>query len=195
MTEASSDLPRRFVGFLEKLVNDNDRAALAVLRRGLGKQPGEVAGMHRYVIPWLPENVQVWHEEPYYLVASLFAHWHQGRNRVEDNPPRNLGASFTRLAPLRAENRDSTEKRFIALLNCHRDDLPGHLRHAVGLLKSKDIPIDWAHLLIDIQNWIWESRSVQRAWARAFWGAPSASATAATEAENIENAKEVSHES
>lgn len=62
------------------------------------------------------------------------------------------------------------ERRFVALLNCHRDDLPAHLRHAVGLLKSKEIPVDWAELLHDILRWDSESRSVQRAWARAFWG-------------------------
>jgi CRISPR system Cascade subunit CasB len=69
-----------------------------------------------------------------------------------------------------ADNRPSVERRFVGLLNCHADDLDKHLRQAVGLLKSKDIPIDWTRLLHDIQGWIWESRNVQLAWARAFWG-------------------------
>ena len=56
----------------------------------------------------------------------------------------NLGASFARLA--QATESESIEKRFVALLNCRRDDLHAHLRHAVGLLKSKDIPVDWAQL-------------------------------------------------
>jgi CRISPR type I-E-associated protein CasB/Cse2 len=66
-----------------------------------------------------------------------------------------------------AERR--TEKRLVTLLNCHQDDLPDHLRHTIGLLKSKEIPINWLQLLNDVQNWQRESRDVQRRWARQFW--------------------------
>jgi CRISPR system Cascade subunit CasB len=62
------------------------------------------------------------------------------------------------------------ERRFVALLNCHQDDLDHHLRQAVSLLKSKDAPVDWAELLKDIQRWDNDDRLVQRRWARAFWG-------------------------
>lgn len=162
-----------FVESLEALVAREDRGALAALRRGLGKTPGEVSEMHRYVVPWLPETSNLRLEDPYYLVASLFA-WHQRswRPREGDNRLTNLGASFARLA--REDESDSIEKRFVALLDSHRDDLPDHLRTAVGLLRSHEIPIDWAQLLRDIKGWSWESRSVQRQWARAFWGYPRA---------------------
>jgi CRISPR system Cascade subunit CasB len=159
-----------FVEHLESLVAAEDRAALAALRRGLGKDPGTVAEMHRYVVPWLPAGCSRFQEDAYYLVAALFA-WHQGSWRREEGPPAaatNLGASFARLAE--SVESDSVERRFVAMLNCHRDDLPTHLRHAVGLLKSHEIPIDWGQLLGDIQNWGLESRGVQRSWARSFWG-------------------------
>jgi CRISPR system Cascade subunit CasB len=42
----------------------------------------------------------------------------------------------------------------------------------VSLLKGRSVPVDWAQLLRDLQEWEWESRSVQRAWARAFWQRP-----------------------
>ena len=66
--------------------------------------------------------------------------------------------------------RELAEKRFVALLNCHQEDLPDHLRHAVSLLRSKEIPIDWARLLRDLRWWHREDKRVQRDWARAFWG-------------------------
>ena len=70
-------------------------------------------------------------------------------------------------------NRDDAEKRvekrLVALLNCHQDDLPDHLRHVISLLKAKDIFINWLQLLNDVQNWQRESRDVQRRWARQFW--------------------------
>lgn len=158
-----------FVDHLESLVATQDRAALAALRRGLGKDPGTVAEMYRHVVPWLPAGASPWQEDAYYIVAALFA-WHQGNWHREDDSPRatNLGASFARLAA--SVESDSVEGRFVAMLNCHRDDLPTHLRHAVGLLKSKEIPVDWSQLLRDIQNWGLESRPVQRGWARAYWG-------------------------
>ncbi|MBI4336996.1 MAG: type I-E CRISPR-associated protein Cse2/CasB [Chloroflexi bacterium] len=162
----------RFVEHLEQLVAKQDRGALAALRRGLGKQPGEAPEMYPYVVRWA-QGGRPWQERVYYLVASLFA-WHQGswHGDASKHEVTNLGASFARLAPQGAENRPGVERRFVALLNCHRDDLPNHLRHAVGLLKSKGIPlpIDWAQLLHDIQGWDSEHRWVQLAWARAFWG-------------------------
>ena len=61
------------------------------------------------------------------------------------------------------------EKRLVALLNSHLDDLPKHLQHTIRLLKSKDIPVDWSQLLRDMQNWHREDREIQRSWARGFW--------------------------
>lgn len=160
----------RFTAFLQGLVTEDDRASLAALRRGLGRSPGGAAEMCRFVVPWLPPGTSVWEEQSYYLVASLFA-WHQGTWRGSDTEGEvwtNLGASFARLADALG-GLDRVEPRFVALLNSYRDDLPERLRHVVGLLRSEDIPIDWARLLHDLRGWHWESRAVQRAWARAFW--------------------------
>ncbi len=160
----------RFVKSLEGLVERKDLGALAALRRGLGRSPGDWAQMHPYVVPWLPRKERSWQEDPYYHIAALFAWWYQGRSSVVHNGriPASLGASFARLAD--ATDSPSVERRFVALLNCHPDDLPDHLRHAVGLMRTDDIPVNWVKLLNDIQGWGWESRSVQRDWARAFWG-------------------------
>ncbi len=46
------------------------RAALAALRRGLGKDPGEVAEMHRYVLGSLRPFVTPRQEDTCYLLAS-----------------------------------------------------------------------------------------------------------------------------
>ncbi len=109
-------------------------------------------------------------------MGALFAYWHQGKDAVAQNPPANMGASLRALVDREAAedgNRDDAEKRvekrLVALLNCHQDDLPGHLRHIIGLLKSKEIPVNWLRLLSDIQYWQRESRDVQRRWARQFW--------------------------
>lgn len=159
-----------FIDHLHKLADD--RAALAALRRGLGKPPGAAAETYPYVVPFLPRGRGDAAEGPYYLVATLFAYWHQGGRSVSANPPPNLGASLAKLRNAQERQGGSTEsveRRFVALLNCHRDDLGQHLRRIVELLRSGEIPLDWAQLLDDVKGWNWESRRVQRAWARAFW--------------------------
>jgi len=173
----------KFVGHLEKLVKEQDRGALAALRRGLGRPPGSSREMDSHVLPYLPPGTSEKQEDAYYIVGALFAFWHQGNDTVNPNPPANIGASLHVMVKQDvaadtsnrkpedkwkdAERR--TEKRLVTLLNCHQDDLPDHLRHTIGLLKSKEIPINWLQLLNDVQNWQRESRDVQRQWARQFW--------------------------
>lgn len=161
----------RFVGMLKQLVAREDLGALAALRRGLGHAPGDVPQMYPFVMPFLPEGMHPRDEDTYFLVAALFA-WHQ-LDWAHDSTPNgdagetNFGASFRLLTQV--TDSGSIEKRFVALLNAHRDDLPEHLRHAVGLLKSKNVPVNWVRLLRDLRAWDHPARYVQRAWARSFW--------------------------
>ncbi len=171
----------KFTEFLEGLYERDERGALAALRRGLGRAPGEASEMHRYIVPRV-QGLKEWQENSYYIVAALFA-LHPGRSWRASGDARhdtNLGAS---LGVLAKENKESSsvERRFVALLNCRREELPDHLRNIVSLLKSKEIPVNWAQLIMDINFWNSESRRVQRDWARAFW-------SDATEAENDTNA-------
>ncbi len=167
-----------FIAYLQGLVKQRDeagpaaagaRAALAALRRGLGKATGEAPEMFRYLVPWTHELSRS-REDAYYLVSALFAA--HGLSWTDEGDEQkqwrtNLGAS---LAQLQAETgSESVERRVVALLNCNREDLPGHLRRIVMLLKAHDIGIDWLRLLRDIQRWDHEDRWVQRAWARTFW--------------------------
>lgn len=159
-----------FVRYLISLEPDKNLGALAALRRGLSGEPRTVAAVFPYVVPYLPTTATLAEQQAYELVAALFAthreHWYVQRGQRE---LRNMGASFARLSLNRA--KESLEKRFVALLNASGEDLRYHLRHAVALLKASDISIDWAQLLRDVQEWGDEDRPVQRAWARAFWGA------------------------
>lgn len=151
----------RFVEQLERLRDTGDRGALAALRRGLVKTPATEPAMYPFVLPWLPEDVPISLERAAYLVAALFA-WHP-----VPGGEGNLGTAFRRIP----DQSGSIESRFVALLNCHPDDLSDHLRQAVGLLRAKDVPIDWGRLLRDIRSWDHPERFVQRAWAREYWKA------------------------
>jgi len=151
-----------------------NRPALAALRRGLGKKPDENLEPYRYIGTTLARCAP-WQIDWYYLVACLFAlhpvnwpEWGTGDGFM----PTNLGASFHRLVADTENMRESAEKRFVALLNCHVDDLPQHLRQAVSLLKAHNVQIDWARLLDDVQKWDHQEGHVRRDWAQAFWSDP-----------------------
>jgi CRISPR system Cascade subunit CasB len=159
-----SSLEERFMDRLKQLAEGQDRGALASLRRGLGQPPGTVADMYRYVEPFLGEQGSSarFKESAFYLVAALFA------LHPKSTDEGNLGAH---LAKTRTENgADALERRFTALLAAHPDDLPEYLRQSVSFLKSKEEPVNWKRLLRDLQNWGREDHSVQREWARSFWG-------------------------
>lgn len=153
----------RFVQYLCGLAEAENRAALAALRRGLGKPPGTTPEMFRYVEPWLPSS---YGGEDHYLVAALFA------LHPASTDSGNLGTTFAQVRHARGgtEAEDSLEKRFVALLNSHQDDLPDHLRHAVSLARGH-APVNYAQLLADLAYWDHPDRFVQRQWARAYWSA------------------------
>ncbi len=157
---------REFIGSLLDYAGREDRAALANLRRGLGKRFGTAPE----VFPFVTRYAGIYEEEDFALVGSLFA-LHSEKNWLSEDKEkskRNFGASL-RWFVGESSAEVSTERRFVALLNCDREDLATHLRQAVSLLKSKEIPVDWLQLLQDVRHWNNETRFVQKKWARSFW--------------------------
>lgn len=164
-----SPIYQEFSTDLAKLADDDHGAERAILRRGLGKSLGESFDAYRVLPGWLASGNQGF-EDNCFLVATLFAlHPLSLEADPEGRQSTNLGASFRRL--MDQVGRESVEARFVALLNSHADDLPLHLRHIVSLLRSAKVPVpvDWGQLLHDLEYWSHDSRSVQRAWARAYW--------------------------
>jgi CRISPR system Cascade subunit CasB len=160
----------RFISALEHLVTNDDRVALAALRRGLGQRPGETMELYPYVVPYVHRLQYTSDENAYYIIASLVGLYPTPSwKRSDGKQLTNLGASLALLREGDTTRGDSLERRFVALLNAHADDLPEHLRQAISLLKSKDKPIDWLRLLRDLKQWGREDRRVQRLWAKGFW--------------------------
>lgn len=146
-----------FIDYLEKLRDRKDNGALAKLRRGLGKETGDVE-MYPYVMPFLPKNG--FGGETYFLVASLFA--------LHPDPPSSRGISMGTVFKKIGDN-DSIEKRFKSLLDTHEDNLGYHLRQAISLAKSKNVTVDYHQLFRDLKNWTHPDRFVQLNWGRDFW--------------------------
>lgn len=155
-------IDEKFINHLEGYVEKQNRAALAHLRRGLGKEPGTAMEMFPYVASWITTS---YNEQPYFLIASLIG-LYPVKSRDKYGKFNNLGKSLSEIE----DGKEGVEKRFTALLNADEEDLSEHLRQIIGLLKSKEIPVNWFLLLKHIKNWSHESKYVQKNWARGFWG-------------------------
>jgi CRISPR system Cascade subunit CasB len=124
-----------FIQMLAGFHRQENRAALAMLRRGLGKQPGEAMEVYRYIGAFAANAKSKAQETNLHTVATLFG-LYPSESREGSAYDSNLGASVSELGS--KTNSDSIEKRFVALLNAHADDLPSHLRQMVGLLKANE---------------------------------------------------------
>lgn len=146
-----------FVDYLEK--HAEDRAMLAELRRGLGRAPGETPGMFPYLVPFVRASYE---EDNLYLIASLFA------LHPVSTDSGNMGSHLHQYVQTVGDGT-ATERRFVQLLNLHRDSLASPLRQHISMLKAKDIPVNWHQLLHDLTHWGHDARFVQKRWASQFW--------------------------
>ena len=171
MSDKSRQSYAALVKYLESLHKQDDRAAVAILRRSLGKPPGASPEVFRIIGRFIPESVRA--EEDCFLVAALFAKYPLSWKPADDEArsARNFGASMHKLKLKRELTRASegVQRRFSALLAASREELGDHLRHAISLLAADEVAVDWLQLLDDLGWWHLEDRRVQRRWARAFW--------------------------
>lgn len=167
---------------LRALQDRGDRATLAHLRHGAGKPFGSAPDRDSWVLASLDATTPDTDIEAACLVASLFAIHPSAKG------PGTLGASFRQLS-FNSKTEQSAQRRFVAILNSNIADLPEHLRHAVRLLKSHEIGIDYAQLLHDLRRWTHPDRSVHRRWSRDFWAgreSPDANASAPSNPESAD---------
>lgn len=150
-----------FIAWLEGL-NAKDTKVRAVLRRSLAFDPGKFPPAYPYVEPFLKNEDSSWRREALYLVAGLWAvHFRVGRTE------RNLSLGEACSVHQLRTRSTSTERRFIALLDSDRDQLPHRLRQMITLLK--DQPVDFDALLTGLLYWNDDQKRTQNAWARDFY--------------------------
>jgi CRISPR type I-E-associated protein CasB/Cse2 len=133
-----------------------DRATLARLRRGIAKPEFETL----MTCGWLFDELDDDDVSNGILLAGLFA-WHSQAH--------GQGSMGKSLAHYRSKVGESADKHFVQLVDSTREDLATRLRHAVRLLASKDIPVDWKLLFTHLIAWNSDDRWVQWHWSRDYW--------------------------
>lgn len=150
-----------FIQWLEGL-NEKDTKVRAVLRRSLAFDPGTHVPAFPYVEPFVGNADNPRRREALYLVAGLWAtHFRDS----EKGSPMPLGKACA--AHQIASGSTNTERRFIALLDADRDQLPHRLRQMIALLK--DQAIDFDALLNGLLYWDDDQKRTQHTWARDFY--------------------------
>lgn len=154
-----------FIKYLEELEKKENRGPLAALRRGLQHEPGTCVDMYPHIIPWLGHVKGKWEKDMHYLIASLFA-YHPSTSNTG-----NMGDVFKKISLNKKKNKNnSLEQRFVTLLRSNPEDLPFHIRQAISIAKSENIPINWHRLFYDLKRWPYESNfPPYENWAQSFW--------------------------
>lgn len=170
-----------FAKWLESLHRQEDRGTLAALRRGLMLEEQQLFEILGHIPSRFLSGLRPGEERVYLMVASLYAFHPVSFTEPElAERRRNLGESLRRFAEATAQQGGGTEesgdllpeslkRRMDALLSAPRADVFGHLRQIISLLKSQEIPVDWAQLLCDLSSWEAPGRPVQWQWSRSFY--------------------------
>ena len=165
-----SKLVRDFVSLkINSLISKNHdeshvRAALAKLRRGVGKHPGSLPDIWDYTINGLPKELLSESDEPTaaqwaaHLSITLFAVHQQGKDIKENlmsKPTVSLGSAVRNyIISQRAKNsvsEDAIKRRFDTVVTSDSpEELAHHLRTMVKLLKSGSVALDYPQLAEDL---------------------------------------------
>ena len=153
----------RFVGALRNLREQQDRGALAALRRGLS--PATVMDAWP-IVARLGGDIGQPGESVFVDIAALFA------THPDESSARNLGETCRTIARDGSSDKliDSHERRFRRLLAADSAaDLSGQLRTWVRLTASKGVGVNYESLFADLWNWRWYADDIRVQWARSFW--------------------------
>ncbi len=178
-TDERKDPARDFVDAVRQW-HETDKGRLAALRRCAGDTiAGALDGGRG--IAWffglLDRFGRTFGDENAFLVATLLAF----DRRTLDGGLAAVGSFGRTMAALKAKpdtSDDGIDRRFGILLDADFDprsgggELPFRLRQTVKLALSKEVRVDWAALLWDLNCWNDPDKPVQKRWARDYYAAP-----------------------
>ncbi len=161
------------------LEKSSGKAEFALLRRGIGKQPGELPSLWGMLLEQMPEELQGQGKQPsrgewaVYIALTLYALHQQGQAGSMNHPGMTLGRALHAMVP--AGNQDAEERilrRFNQMAtSSDMEELSQHLRGIVELLRSKGIPLDYVDLAGELYNYqlLDYQNTVRLKWGREYY--------------------------
>lgn len=138
---------------------------LAKLRRGIGKEPGELPELFEIILGDMPEQLYGKGNRPSYAVGAiyttltLFALHQQGKDRPmsesgtdeNKNAGNSLGAAVGCLVRQDRDREPALKRRFDAVATADEfTELAHHARGLIQLLKAADIVLDYPRFAVDM---------------------------------------------
>jgi CRISPR system Cascade subunit CasB len=169
--ERVSDLQNRYLNISYR--DPAAVAALARLRRGVGKGPGEVIDLLEFTtVPWFVDGDAAGDDEwAVHVALTLFAVHQQSRGERMHQRGRGLGQALRSLHSGDQKSLPDPLLRRFRMLGT-ADDFPEfthHLRGVVQLLRTGGAPLDYGVLTDELVAWQRDDRSrVQLTWGRQF---------------------------
>ncbi len=157
------------------------KAMLAKMRRGIGKEPGELPELWDLIFKNLPEELfgtgaASYSEWAIYTALTLYALHQQGHDvEKECMHEKNISLGEAAANLVKAEGSDSEErieKRLNLIVTATSPrDLAYHLRSVIRLFSAKSIPLDYALLAKQIfkMNFEEDAQKIKMYWGRKFY--------------------------
>ena len=158
------------------------RGMLAKLRRGIGKQPGELPELFEIILGDMPEKLYGKGDGPSYSIwaiytaLTLFALHQQGKDRPmsvsgkseNKNAGNSLGTAVGYLVKQNREREPAIKRRFDAVVTTNEfTELAHHARGLIQLLRAEDIALDYPRFAEDM---FWYQFDEKRNQVRLRWG-------------------------
>lgn len=153
------------------------RAALANLRRGVGRRPGELPQLYGELLQDMPEEMYSAGSKPsyaewaVYMALTLYAMHQQGKDVKTDNMNRENVSLGNAASELVADNDDTERiwKRLYAVASsADMQEMSYHIRALIKLLRDNDIPLDYPQLAKDLYFYQLSDESAEH--IRLKWG-------------------------
>ena len=176
---------------IKRLLEDNSswsRTMLAKLRRGIGKQPGELQELDEVFLGGMPEELfgkdgnPSYAEWAVYTALTLFALHQQGKEKdhpMNDtgNPEKkeygnSLGAAVGYLARENKGRESAIKRRFDAVATANDfTELAYHARGLIQLLKAENISLDYPRFAMDLYSYQFDDtrNSIRLRWGEDYY--------------------------
>jgi CRISPR system Cascade subunit CasB len=155
------------------------RAALARLRRGVGKEAGSVPELWQYLYEGFPDelmgkgNAPSYAENAAHTALTLYAMHTQGSGNVHEKDAGSLGTAANKLKRARPNSEPGIKRRFDALAAARTAaEISLHARGLIQLLKQGDIKLDYVVFAADLYNLQFgfeSAKRVLRKWGKDFY--------------------------
>lgn len=179
-TDMVGNYTNRKLKKIAAMTNDSaKKKMLAELRRGVGKQPGELPELWGMIFEDMPEELLGKYSEPskaewaVYISLTLYALHSQSSDTDMNVEKISVGAAAARIVDEKQDNMERIMNRMSRILNFNTiKDIERHLRSLTELMKNDGVGLDYEMLARDLfllQSAEY-SKSVKLKWGRDFYG-------------------------